>query len=246
MSHLRFGLVGHPLEHSFSRNFFSQKFEKEGLDCSFFNFDTVCLEEWYDFVMRNKDIKGFTVTYPFKHDIMQYLDNLDASASSVGAVNVIRRYEDDTLSGFNTDVIGFETLMTEAIKGKNINHALILGSGGASKAVQYVLKKYSISFAVVSRDRKNGDMSYNELMLNGFDNYCLIIQATPVGMFPDVGNTLPLPYHSIKNNDVFIDLIYNPEKTVFLSEAEKRGASIHNGLKMLYSQAESAWEIWTR
>lgn len=140
MSHLRFGLVGHPLEHSFSRNFFSQKFEKEGLDCSFFNFDTVCLEEWYDFVMRNKDIKGFTVTYPFKHDIMQYLDNLDASASSVGAVNVIRRYEDDTLSGFNTDVIGFETLMTEAIKGKNINHALILGSGGASKAVQYVLK----------------------------------------------------------------------------------------------------------
>lgn len=245
MSHQRFGLVGHPLDHSFSKDFFSEKFKKEELDCSFFNYDTVNLEEWYDFIKKNKDIKGFTVTCPFKHDIIKYIDNLDITADAVGAVNVVRRNDDDTLSGFNTDVIGFETLMTEAIHGKNINNAMVLGNGGASKAVQYVLKKHNIPFVIISRNSNNGNISYNDLMNKGFDNHCLIIQATPVGMYPNVNDSLPLPYHSINDTDVFIDLIYNPEKTVFLSEAEKHGASIYNGLKMLHAQAESAWKIWT-
>ncbi len=245
MSHQRFGLLGHNLEHSFSKDFFSEKFKKEGLDYSFFNYDTTNLNKWYDFIKKNKDIKGFTITCPFKNDIIKYIDNLDIVADAVGAVNVVRRNDDDTLSGFNTDIIGFKTLMTEAIQGKNIKNAIVLGNGGASKAIQYVLKKHSIPFIIVSRNG-SGDISYNDLMNDGFGSHCLVIQATPVGMYPNVNDTLPLPYQSINDTNVFIDLIYNPKKTIFLSEAEKHGASIYNGLKMLHVQAESAWKIWTK
>ena len=235
-----FGLIGHPLSHSFSKAYFNNKFKNEALDCFFVNFDIEKLGSIKDILIQYPDLQGFTITHPYKKDIFEYLSFVDENAKKIGAVNVVKIDSDRKLHGFNTDYIGFQGLLEEAIAGKDIKKAYVCGTGGASDAVKYVLNKQNIEFDILSR--KND--SYQELKNNGFSDNTLIINATPVGMYPKSDEKLDLPYETANSSDVFIDLIYNPEETMFMKEAKKHGAKAYNGLKMLTLQAEAAWRIW--
>ncbi|MBO6057491.1 MAG: shikimate dehydrogenase [Bacteroidales bacterium] len=236
-----YGLIGHPLSHSFSKAYFEDKFRNEALDCFFVNFDIERLESIKDIIIQYPDLQGFTTTHPYKKAIFQYLSFIDRNAKEIGAVNVVKIDADKKLHGYNTDYIGFQGLLEEAIEGKHINKAYICGTGGASEAVKFVLKNKGISFEILSRK----DDSYQRLNNAGFHDNELIINATPVGMYPNSDGLLELPYATANSSNVFIDLIYNPEETMFMKEAKKYGASAYNGLKMLKLQAEAAWRIWS-
>lgn len=236
-----YGLIGHPLSHSFSKAYFEDKFRNEALDCFFVNFDIERLESIKDIIIQYPDLQGFTTTHPYKKAIFQYLSFIDRNAKEIGAVNVVKIDADKKLHGYNTDYIGFQGLLEEAIEGKHINKAYICGTGGASEAVKFVLKNKGISFEILSRK----DDSYQRLNNTGFHDNELIINATPVGMYPNSDGLLELPYATANSSNVFIDLIYNPEETMFMKEAKKYGASAYNGLKMLKLQAEAAWRIWS-
>lgn len=236
-----YGLIGHPLSHSFSKAYFEDKFRNEALDCFFVNFDIERLESIKDIIIQYPDLQGFTTTHPYKKAIFQYLSFIDRNAKEIGAVNVVKIDADKKLHGYNTDYIGFQGLLEEAIEGKHINKAYICGTGGASEAVKFVLKNKGISFEILSRK----DDTYQRLNNAGFHDNELIINATPVGMYPNSDGLLKLPYATANSSNVFIDLIYNPEETMFMKEAKKYGASAYNGLKMLKLQAEAAWRIWS-
>ena len=236
-----YGLIGHPLSHSFSKAYFEDKFRNEELDCFFINFDIERLESIKDILIQYPDLQGFTTTHPYKKAIFQYLSYIDDNAKQIGAVNVVKIDSDRKLTGYNTDYIGFQGLLEEALSGKKIDKAYVCGTGGASEAVKFVLKRKNIDFDVLSR--KND--SYQAIKKKGFHNNELIINATPVGMFPNSNELLDLPYETANMTNVFVDLIYNPEETMFMKEAKKYGASVYNGLKMLTLQAEAAWRIWS-
>ena len=235
-----FGLIGHPLSHSFSQAYFNNKFKNEALDCFFINFDIEKLESIKDIIIQYPDLQGFTITHPYKKEIFSYLDVIDKNAQEIGAVNVVKIDSDKKMHGFNTDYIGFQGLLKDATAGKDIQKAYVCGTGGASEAVKFVLKKNNIDYVVLSRK----DNSYQSVKKNGFNDNELIINATPVGMYPKCDDMLQLPYETANETNVFIDLIYNPEETMFMKEAKKHGASAYNGLKMLTLQAEAAWKIW--
>ena len=220
---------------------FNNKFKNEDLDCFFINFDIEKLESIKDILIQYPDLQGFTTTHPYKKAIFQYLSYVDENAEQIGAVNVVKIDSERKLTGYNTDYIGFQGLLEEATDGKNIQKAYVCGTGGASEAVKFVLKRKNLHYDVLSR--KND--SYQILKKNGFHDNELIINATPVGMFPNSDEMLDLPYETANNTNVFIDLIYNPEETMFMREAKKYGASAFNGLKMLTLQAEAAWRIWS-
>ncbi len=253
-----YGLLGKSLGHSFSKDYFTKKFSELNLDHSYQNIEIDNISDIIPFIKENQNLKGFNVTVPYKEEIIPYLDEIDPIAKEVGAVNTVKIYADGRLKGFNTDVIGFEKLLDKTQRHKDAKTpSLILGSGGASKAVQYVLNKKNIPFRIVSRGFKLGvrneelgvrseelGVSYGEINSTGFSPYSIIINTTPVGMFPNVNECLELPYSSIEARHVFIDLIYNPEETLFLNKARLKGASTFNGMTMLYEQAEVAWEIW--
>ena len=236
-----FGLIGHPLSHSFSKAYFDNKFKNEDLDCFFVNLDIEKLESIKDIIIQYPDLQGFTITHPYKKEIFQYLDSIDENAEQIGAVNVVKIDKNRKLKGYNTDYIGFQGLVEEAIKGTDIKKAYICGTGGASEAVRFVLKQKNIGFEILTR--KNG--SYQELKKQGFHDNEFIINATPVGMYPNCDEKIDLPYETANSTNVFIDLIYNPEETMFMKEAKKHGAKTFNGLKMLTLQAEAAWRIWS-
>ena len=236
-----YGLIGHPLSHSFSMAYFNNKFKNEELDCFFINFDIEKLDSLKDILIQYPDLQGFTTTHPYKKAIFQYLSYIDENAKQIGAVNVVKIDSERKLTGYNTDYIGFQGLLEEAIEGRNITKAYVCGTGGASEAVKFVLKKKNIDFEVLSR--KND--SYQNLKNTGFHDNELIINATPVGMFPNSEGLLDLPYDTSNETNIFIDLIYNPEETMFMKEAKKYGAKTFNGLKMLTLQAEAAWRIWS-
>ena len=236
-----YGLIGHPLSHSFSKAYFDNKFKNEDLDCFFVNFDIEKLESIKDIIIQYPDLQGFTITHPYKKEIFQYLDSIDENAKQIGAVNVVKIDKNRKLKGYNTDYIGFQGLVEEAIKVKDIKKAYICGTGGASEAVRFVLKQKNIGFEILTR--KNS--SYQELKKQGFHDNELIINATPVGMYPNCNEKIDLPYETANSTNVFIDLIYNPEETMFMKEAKKHGAKTFNGLKMLTLQAEAAWRIWS-
>ena len=263
-----FGLLGKSLGHSFSKDYFTKKFSMLNLNHIYQNIELDNIADIIPFVKEHKNLKGFNVTVPYKEEIIPFLDEIDPVAKEVGAVNTVK-VENGRLKGFNTDVIGFGKLLEESqsrrvAESQSVNEALILGSGGASKAVQYVLRKENISFRIASRGFELGvrseesgvcdnqlgvrsqelGVSYGEICNTGFSPYSIIINTTPVGMFPNVNECLELPYSSIEARHVFIDLIYNPEETLFLKKARLKGASTFNGMKMLYEQAEAAWEIW--
>ncbi len=220
--------------------YFNNKFKNEALDCFFINFDIEKLDSIKDILTQYPDLQGFTITHPYKKEIFKYLSFVDENAKQIGAVNVVKIDTYRKLAGYNTDYIGFQGLLEEAISGKTIKKAYVCGTGGASEAVKFVLTKKDIDYQILSR--KND--SYKMLKNTGFNSNELIIDATPVGMYPKSDEMLDLPYETANETNVFIDLIYNPEETLFMKEAKKYGASAYNGLKMLTLQAEAAWDIW--
>ena len=238
-----YGLVGKKLGHSFSKDYFTKKFSKLNLDHSYQNIELENISDIIPFIKKNKHLKGFNVTVPYKEEIIPYLDEIDPIAKEVGAVNTVKVFDDGILKGFNTDVIGFEKILEKTQRHKDAKTtSLIFGSGGASKAVQYVLNKKNIPYKIVSRSFKLGVISYEDV--KSFKPYSIIINTTPVGMFPNVNDCLELPYSTIEPHNIFIDLIYNPEETLFLKKAKDFGAATFNGMTMLYEQAEAAWKIW--
>lgn len=239
----RYGLIGHPLKHSYSRDFFTGKFEYEGLDCRYQNFDLKTIEELHEVLERYPDLCGFNVTIPYKEAIIPLLDEIDTVAKEVGAVNVVK-ITDGKLKGYNTDVYGFTLLLERALKGREIGHALVLGTGGASKAVRYVLKQKGIPFATVSRSAEKGDHTYDTLTDDILRQSHLIINATPLGMFPQIDNFPDLHYQALSKNHILIDLIYNPKETAFMELGKTWGAKVYNGMQMFEEQAKQTWEIF--
>ena len=239
----RYGLIGHPLKHSQSRVLFNERFEYEGLDCRYQNFDLKSIEELHEVMERYPDLCGFNVTIPYKEVIIPLLDEIDPVAKEVGAVNVVKVTE-GKMKGYNSDVYGFEQLLCRAIIGKDIAHALVLGTGGASKAVQYVLKQKGIPYSTVSRSADRGDLTYDTLTDDILRQNQLIINTTPLGMAPQVDNFPDIHYQALGNKHILIDLIYNPKETSFMELGRSWGAKAYNGMQMFEEQAKKTWEIF--
>ena len=239
----RYGLIGHPLKHSQSRFFFNEKFEYEGLDCVYQNFDLKSVEEIHEVMEKYPDLCGFNVTIPYKEAIITLLDEIDDVAKEIGAVNVVT-IKDGKLKGYNSDVYGFEKLLERATNGKIIDHALVLGTGGASKAVQYVLNQKGIPYSTVSRNAERGDFTYNTLNDDILRQNHLIINTTPLGMAPQVDNFPDIHYQALSNKHILIDLIYNPKETAFMELGKSWGAKVYNGMQMFEEQAKKTWEIF--
>jgi shikimate dehydrogenase len=246
----RYGLIGRALGHSFSREHFTLKFQRERLtDHRYDLFELPTIGELPALIEDTPDLRGLNVTIPYKEAVIPFLTRLDPLAAAVGAVNTIR-IEGGELVGHNTDVHGFRALLAPVLAGlqdpgSDIRpRALVLGSGGASRAVAYALREAGLRFRVVSRDRSRGDLTW-DLLDPTVVNVCrLIINTTPLGMHPDVDGLPPLPYEAIGPKHVLIDLVYNPERTAFLRMGEECGARTMGGLGMLIEQAEEAWRIW--
>ena len=238
-----YGLIGKEIDYSFSRKYFNQKFKKEGLiHNSYKNFDCENLPQVLK-TLKQKNIKGLNVTIPYKEKIIPYLDKISKEAKDIMAVNTISFNDQRKLIGHNTDCYGFQKSLFENVDKKTKN-ALILGTGGASKAIKYVLEKNSIKFKTVSRKRKRGDFIYNELDKDIMRNYKLIINTTPLGTYPNTEKCPNINFNHITKNHILFDLTYNPKKTTFLKNGELKGAKIVNGYDMLIYQAEKSWLIW--
>jgi shikimate dehydrogenase len=241
-----FGLIGYPLGHSFSASFFSEKFRTEGHNAIYRNFELSSLSSLPEIIQSNIELEGLNVTLPFKSEILDYLDDIDPLAEEIGAVNVIRisRAKNSfKLKGFNTDIVGF-TRSLKPLLNPDIRSALILGTGGSSLAVMKGLDNAGIEYRKVSRDKEKGDMVYAELDKNTLRSFPLIINTTPLGMFPEIEGAPALPYDGLTAKNVLFDLVYNPELSNFLSLGIKQGCKVKGGLEMLYIQAEEAWALW--
>ena len=239
----KYGLIGRNISYSFSKGYFTKKFMELGLDNhSYENFDLREICEFKDLISQNPNIKGFNVTIPYKEEIIPFLTDLDTEAKIIGAVNTIK-IENDRLIGHNTDAFGFEKSIIPYL-GKHHERALILGTGGASKAIAHVLKKMGITHTFVSRNPGREQLHYSGLDGELLRKNAILINCTPLGTYPDIDNRPDIPYQFITPKHLLYDLIYNPGKTAFLRAGEQAGAKIINGSKMLEFQAEKAWEIW--
>ncbi|MBC7747157.1 MAG: shikimate dehydrogenase [Methylotenera sp.] len=240
----RFGLIGFPLTHSFSKKYFSAKFEKENIsDCAYENYEILEIEQFTSIIKNNPDLKGLNVTIPYKQQVLPYLDSLDVSAEFVGAVNVIKIGSDKKLKGYNSDYYGFLESLKRMLPEKFSLKALILGTGGAAKAVEGALKTLKIEYQYVSR-QKDGILSYAQLTKEVIEDHKLIINTSPLGMSPKTDTFPDIDYSFIGQGHFLFDLVYNPEVTLFMQKGIDQGASVKNGLEMLHLQAEEAWKIW--
>lgn len=257
----KYGLIGYPLSHSFSKKYFTEKFEREGItDCVYELYPIEDIKNFNTFLHQNPDLCGLNVTIPYKVDILEHIDWLDTGAKHVGAVNTIRidkespisvafqgevgfGGDDFRLEGFNTDVYGFEESLKPLLKTRH-NKALILGNGGAAKAVVYVLDKLEIPYTIVTRRQQQGTILFEQLTPEMVADNKLIINTTPVGTSPDINDCPPIPYEAVTDEHLLYDLIYNPEQTLFLQKGANAGAATKNGHEMLILQAEKAWQIW--
>lgn len=241
----KFGLIGKNISYSFSETYFKNKFSIEGIDDAVYsNYDISSIEE-FNKLAEDASILGLNVTIPYKEDVIQLLDQLNATAGQIGAVNTIKRLSNGKLKGYNTDYYGFEKSLIPHLK-KHHTKALILGTGGASKAIAYALDRLSINYKFVSRVSKQNCITYQEVTPQVLTNHTLIINCTPLGTSPNVCASPNIPYNSITKNHILFDLIYNPKETLFLKKGKENGATIVNGENMLKYQAEKAWEIWNR
>ncbi|WP_410881528.1 shikimate dehydrogenase family protein [Myroides sp. DW712] len=241
-----YGLIGKNISYSFSQQYFTEKFKQLRLtDSLYSNFDLEKISEFSDILERFDNLKGLNVTIPYKQAIIPYLDSLSKKAAAIGAVNTIRLTKKNKLKGYNTDWYGFYHSLKPLLK-KQHTQALILGTGGASKAIEYSLSKLDIAYRFVSRTKQDNALTYAELTEAILAQYTVIINTTPLGTFPQVEEKPTIPYHLITAQHLVYDLIYNPEKTAFLRLAEEQGATIKNGHEMLVLQAEKAYKIWSK
>jgi shikimate dehydrogenase len=233
------------LTHSFSKDYFAEKFKREAIeDCRYENFQLAKITELSKIIKDHSDLEGLNVTIPYKESVLSYLDEKHELVQETAACNCIKLV-DGKLTGFNTDVIGFETSLLAKLQPHHKN-ALILGTGGAAKAVEFVLKKNKIPFTYVSRKESKDNITYQQLSPTVLQENKLIINTTPVGMYPNVNELLPLPFEAITPEHFLFDLVYNPPKTLFLKKGEEKGASLQNGYEMLVCQAEESWKIWNQ
>ena len=275
-----YGLIGYPLGHSFSRKFFTEKFEKEGIDAQYLNFEIPSIEEFPEIIKNNPELRGLNVTIPYKQQVMQYLDEISEEAKAIGAVNVVRIERPSpqpspimgretmrnagnkpdglpikgdmseglrgSLIGYNSDVIGFVESIKPLLKPHH-KKALILGTGGASKAIRYGLEeKLGMETLFVSRSAREGMITYEEVTAEVLKEYEVIVNCSPVGMYPHVDECPALPYEAMNENNLLYDLVYNPLETLFMKKGAEQGATVKNGLEMLHLQAIASWKFWEK
>ncbi len=239
----KFGLIGYPLSHSFSKSFFDKKFDRENiLDAEYQNYPLEKIEDFPALIENIKDLKGLNVTTPYKESIIPYLTELDETAKAIGAVNTIK-FMNGKLIGYNTDAWGFAKSLL-GMAHANMKTAIIIGDGGAAKAVKYVLGRIGISYKTVNRTKKENTLTFEELSDELISSTKLFIQTTPIGTFPNVNEMPPFPMNAINSSHKAIDLIYNPEESLFLKSMKEKGATTKNGSEMLQAQALEAWKIW--
>lgn len=245
-----YGLIGFPLTHSFSQNFFNQKFESEGINAEYINFEIADIGDLMEVFASHPTLSGLNVTIPYKEQVIPYLDAMDPIAAEIGAVNVIRIIRkpgmpdnDFLLKGYNSDIIGFgdsiAPLLTPSRK-----KALVLGTGGASKAVACALRRLGVEPLPVSRTEKEGAITYGQLTKHIMESHKIIVNTTPLGMYPHTDECPDIPYHMLDSECLCYDLIYNPDTTLFMQRSRQYGAEVKNGLEMLLLQAFASWNIW--
>jgi shikimate dehydrogenase len=242
----KYGLIGYPLKHSFSMSFFNKKFVSENVDAQYINFEIPSIKDFPDVVKLNPELNGLNVTIPYKEQIIPYLDDLGPNAKVIGAVNVIKfvreKGKKPRLIGYNSDILGFKQSI-EPLLEKHHKKALILGTGGSSKAIFHGLKQLGIESAFVSRAPEKG-LSYGELTPEIMDEYTVVVNCTPVGMYPLIDVAPDIPYKLLTDRHLLYDLLYNPDETLFLKTGKTRGATVKNGLEMLLLQAFESWNFW--
>lgn len=242
-----YGLIGYPLGHSFSHEFFNKKFEAEGINARYINFEIPDIGDLMELVAETPNLAGLNVTIPYKQQVIRYMDEMDALAAKVGAVNVIKiTYKPNGspwFKGYNSDIIGFRDSIAPLLK-PDMKKALILGTGGASKAVYQALLELGIESTFVSRTKKPGVITYADITPEMMEDYKIIVNTTPLGMYPHMNECPDIPYDCLDSSHLCYDLLYNPDVTLFMKKAREKGAEVKNGLEMLLLQAFASWEIW--
>ena len=245
----KYGLIGYPLGHSFSIGYFNEKFENEGIDAQYINFEIPSIENLPEILASNPELKGLNVTIPYKEKVISYLDDMSEEARAIGAVNVVRvthKGNKTILKGFNSDVIGFTQSIEPMLETNIHKKALILGTGGASKAIRYGLQQLGLETLFVSRTPKPGAITYDDITAETIREYNVIVNCTPCGMYPKADQCPKLPYEALDSRNILYDLIYNPDETLFMLRGAENGANGKNGLEMLLLQAFASWEFWGR
>jgi len=245
----RYGLIGFPLKHSFSKDYFNSKFASEGIDAEYINFEITSITELKSIIKNDPQLKGINVTIPYKEQVIPFLDHLSDNARQIGAVNVIkidRKKKKTKLSGFNSDITGFKQSIEPLLKPHH-RRALILGNGGSAKAIFYGLQQLGLEATYVSRQKTTEQMLvYSELNREVMESHTVIVNCTPVGMWPNVDDCPVIPYQFLTGNHLLYDLLYNPNETLFMKKGEEQGAAVKNGLEMLLLQAFAGWNIWQK
>ncbi|MFN3852333.1 MAG: shikimate dehydrogenase family protein [Spirosomataceae bacterium] len=248
-----FGLIGYPLTHSFSKGYFTEKFQKLGLSDThaYEKFEIQDIQQFADLIKNNPDLKGLNVTIPHKQNVIQFMDEIEPSAAKIGAVNVVKFLKDGKLRGYNSDYYGFKNSLEEWFGNSDRASspvrvkALVLGDGGAAKAIKVALEDLEIEFKVVARRRITEEtILFEELTEEIIKTHQLVVNTTPLGTFPKVDECPEIPYQFLTENHFLYDLIYNPAETLFMKKGLEKGAKVMNGLRMLHLQAEKSWEIW--
>lgn len=238
----KYGIIGYPLGHSFSKGFFTEKFARESINAQYLNFEIPDVAMLPDVLRNNPELRGLNVTLPHKQAVIPLLDEMSEEAKEIGAVNVIR-VRNGKLKGFNSDIIGF----TNSIKPLLMPHhkkALILGTGGASKAIRVGLNRLGIEWTYVSRSPREGMITYEDITAETLQAYTVIVNCSPVGMFPNVAQAPEIPYDCLSDKHLLFDCVYNPEETLFMKKGREQGATVKNGLEMLHLQAVASWDFW--
>ena len=245
----KYGLIGYPLTHSFSKSFFNQKFESEHIDAEYINFEIPIITDFKNVLKQNPTLNGINVTIPYKTQVIPFLDELTDNAKAIGAVNVIKLtkgyFGQTKLVGHNTDILGFKQSIEPLLDPTKHKKALILGTGGASKAIFHGLKQLGVESIFVSRTPIKDGLTYNDLTPAIIEAHTVIVNTTPVGMFPHSDACPDIPYEHITDQHLLYDLLYNPDETLFMKKGKQQGAEVKNGLEMLLLQAFAGWKIWT-
>lgn len=242
----KYGLIGYPLVHSFSIGYFNEKFANEGIDATYTNYEIPSIEDLVEVIDTNPELRGLNVTIPYKEKVISFLDELSPEARAIGAVNVVKishKGKNTILKGYNSDVIGF-TRSIETMLEPYHRKALILGTGGACKAIDYGLRSLGIETLKVSRFERPDTITYGQVTTDVVQEYPVIVNCTPCGMYPHADECPPLPYEAMDNHNLLYDLIYNPDETLFMKKGKAQGAVVKNGLEMLLLQAFASWEFW--